>query len=163
MSEETKIYGKPNPRGKGLISNTLGPRDSFKEFDNDQAPGSLFYIDYRTYRAVIEEFNKKTVNDILTNTGELKLPYRLGSVRIQKKKMKFETSKMKIDWQATRKVGTKIYHMNDHRDNYQYRWYWRKKDVIVKNKTLYCFIASRANKRELARLLKTDRSIDYFE
>ena len=154
---------KSKPRGKGIVGHTLGPRDSFKEFDNDQAPGSLFYIDYTTYRAVVEAFNKKTVLDILFNAGEIKLPYRLGSLRIQKKKMKFDTSKMKIDWQATRAAGKRVFHMNDHRDNYRYRWYWRKKDVIVQNKSLYSFEASRANKRELARLLKTDKSIDYFE
>tara|TARA_R100000541_G_scaffold56072_2_gene65294 strand:- start:172 stop:642 length:471 start_codon:yes stop_codon:yes gene_type:complete len=154
---------KIKPRGKGIVGNTLGPRDSFKEFDNGQAPGSLFHIDYKTYRSVIEEFNKKTIEDILLNTGEFKVPHRLGEIRIQKRKMKFDPTKMKIDWKATREAGHKVYHLNDHRDNYRYRWYWRKKNVIVQNKTLYSFIASRANKRELARLLKTDKSIDYFE
>ena len=161
--DKSKTYSKPRPRGKGLIQNTLGPRDSFREFDTGQTPGSLFYIDYKTYRLVCEEFNKMTIDDILTNTGEFKVPYRLGEIRIQKRKMKFDTSKMKVDWQATKKAGTRVYHLNDHRDNYRYRWYWRKKNVIVQNKTLYSFIASRANKRELARLLKTDKSIDYFE
>ena len=154
---------KIKPRGKGIVGQTLGPRDSFREFDNDQAPGSLFHIDYKTYRSVIEEFNKKTVADILYDNGEFKLPYRLGSVRIQKRKMKFDTSRLKVDWKATREAGHRVFHMNDHRDNYGYRWYWKKKNVIVQNKTLYSFIASRANKRELARLLKTEKNIDYFE
>tara|TARA_Y100001973_G_C5176974_1_gene322536 strand:- start:743 stop:1213 length:471 start_codon:yes stop_codon:yes gene_type:complete len=154
---------KIKPRGKGIVGHTLGLRDSFKAFNKDQSPESLFFIDYKTYRSVCEKFNKKVVEDILYNAGEFKLPYRLGEIRIQKKKMKFDTSKMKINWKATKESGFRVYHMNDHRDNYRYRWYWKKKNVIVQNKTLYSFIPSRANKRELAKLLKTDKSIDYFE
>jgi len=154
---------KIKPRGKGIVGHTLGLRDSFKAFNKDQSPESLFFIDYKTYRSVCEKFNKKVVEDILYNAGDFKLPYRLGEIRIQKKKMKFDTSKMKINWKATKESGFRVYHMNDHRDNYRYRWYWRKKNVIVQNKTLYSFIPSRANKRELAKLLKTDKSIDYFE
>ncbi len=154
---------KTKPRGKGIIGTTFGLRDSYKDFKKSQVPGALFNIDYNTYRTVCEEFNKRVVSDILLEAGEFNLPYRLGDIRIQKKKMKIETSKMKIDWKTTRESGVVVYHMNDHRDNYRYRWYWRKKNVIVQNKTLYSFTASRANKRELARLLKTDRSIDYYE
>ena len=154
---------KIKPRGKGIIGKTFCLKDSFKEFDKGQAYQSMFVVDYKTYRAVCEEFNKKTVDKILLESGEFLLPYRLGEIRIQKKKMQFDTAKMKIDWKATREAGTRVYHMNDHRDNYRYRWYWKKKNVIVQNKTMYSFIASRANKRELARLLKTSKSIDYFE
>ena len=154
---------KTKPRGKGVVGSTLGLRDSFKDFNKKQAAGNPFSVDYKTYRSVCEEFNKKVVEDILYEAGEFKLPYRLGEIRIQKKKMLFETSKMKIDWKATKEAGLIVYHMNDHRDNYRYRWYWKKKNVIVQNKTLYSFIPSRANKRELAKLLKTEKSIDYFE
>jgi hypothetical protein len=151
------------PRGKGIVGETLGLSDSYKDFDKSQIPGSFFYINYKTYRKICEEFNKLTSEDILLNAGEFKLPYRLGEIRIEKKKMVFDTTRMKIDWQATRKAGFQVYHINDHRDNYRYRWYWKKKGAVVKNKTLYSFIPSRANKRELAKLLKTDKSIDYFE
>ena len=77
--------------------------------------------------------------------------------------MKLEKESMKVDWQASRIAGKRVYHLNDHRDNYRYKWYWKKTNAIVQNKSLYSFTASRANKRELARLLKEDKSIDYFE
>ena len=56
---------KIKPRGKGIVGHTLGLRDSFKAFNKDQSPESLFFIDYKTYRSVCEKFNKKVVEDIL--------------------------------------------------------------------------------------------------
>ncbi len=154
---------KIKPRGKGAIGATLGLRDSYKDFKKNEKLGPIFEIDYKLYRSICEAYNKNIVEDILLNAGEIMLPYRLGSIRIQKKKMKLEKESMKIDWQASRAVGRRVYHLNDHRDNYRYKWYWKKSNAIVKNKTAYSFTASRANKRELARLLKTDNMIDYFE
>jgi len=154
---------KIKPRGKGVIGTTLGLRDSYKDFKKNETVGPIFKIDYKTYRSICEKFNKKIVEDILINSGEHELPYRLGSIRIQKKKMRLDRESMKVDWKATRELGKRVYHLNDHRDNYRYKWYWKKTNAIVQNKTVYSFTASRANKRELARLLKEDKSIDYFE
>jgi hypothetical protein len=149
------------PRTKGKIGPTLGLRDSYKEFKKQEL--GYFDIDYKTYRAINEEFNKEVVKYILMDAGEFELPYRLGSIRIQKKKMKFSPDSMKVDWKATRETGKRVYHLNDHSDNYRYKWYWKKSNAIVQNKSLYSFTASRANKRELARLIKNEKLIDYFE
>lgn len=153
------------PRGKGKIGPTLGLRDSYKDFKKNEDLGPIFseHVDYKVYRKINEEYNKRIVKDILLNVGEYELPHRLGSIRIQKKKMRLEVGSMKVDWKASRKIGKRVYHLNDHRDNYRYKWYWKKSNAIVKNKKLYSFTASRENKRELARLLKTNNMIDYFE
>jgi len=152
------------PRGKGAIGKTLGLKDSYKDFKKNVETGSIYKIDYKTYRAVCEEFNKKTVKDILLNMGEAELPYGLGSIRIQKKKMSISAkSSLRVDWEASKKIGKRVYFLNDHRDNHRYRWYWRKNYSIIPNRTVYSFTACRANKRELARLLKTSKMIDYFE
>lgn len=152
---------KTKPRGEGKIGKTLGLRDSYKDFKNQEL--GLFEVDYKKYRAVNEAFNKKIVDYILLDAGEFELPYRLGSIRIQKKKMKLKKESMKVDWKTTRELGKRVYHLNDHSDNYRYKWYWKKSNAIVQNKSLYSFTASRANKRELAKLIMTDSRIDYFE
>jgi hypothetical protein len=158
-----EVENKTKPRGPGVIGATLGLRDSYKEFKKNEKMGPIFDIDYKKYRAINEAFNKRVVEDILLDTGEHNLPYRLGTIRIQKKKMNLTKEAMKVDWKATKELGKRVYHMNDHRDNYRYKWYWKKSNAIVQNKSLYSFTASRANKRELARILKEVKTIDYFE
>lgn len=155
---------EPSKRGKGKIGPTVGVRDSWKDFNANQVKNSPLTVDYKTYRALIESFNKAMVDKILNESYEFKLPYRLGSLRIRKKKMSFKSKNaLRVDYKRSRESGKLVYHMNDHRDNFNYRWYWKKKTAIVKNKTAYSFTPTRANKRELARLLLTDKSIDYFE
>ena len=151
-------------RGKGKIGKVLGLKDSYKEFNKTQSKDNPFYVDYTTYKAICAEFNKEVIKDILLDSGTFKVPYRLGEIRIQKRKMDFsKPAALKVDWKKTNASGIRVYHMNDHRDNYRYKWHWKKSSAIVKNKTAYSFIASRANSRELAKILLTNRSIDYFE
>lgn len=151
-------------RGKNKIGPVLSTKDSFKEFNKTQRKDSLLYIDYKKYKSICADFNKEIVNHILLDSGTLKLPHRLGEIRIQKKKMNFTSKEnLKIDWKKTKEIGKRIYHLNDHTNNYRYKWYWTKTRAIVKNKSYYSFIPTRANKRTLASILLNTKQIDYFE
>ena len=131
---------------------------AYKEYDD------FYNVGYKKYRRVCEEFNKLIIDGILLKAKEFKMPYRLGTLRILKKEMNYSAgkNKLKIDWKATNENGKVIYHLNDHTDGFNYRWFWSKKTAIVKNKTIYSFQATRTNKRRLAGLLKT-KQVDYFE
>jgi hypothetical protein len=131
---------------------------AYKEYED------FYGVGYKKYRAICESFNKEVIDKILIEAKEFKLPYRLGSLRILKKEMNFSSAKnkLKIDWQETNKHKKVIYHLNDHTDGFNYRWFWSKIKAIVKNKTIYSFQATRTNKRRLAGLLKT-KQVDYFE
>ena len=76
--------------------------------------------------------------------------------------MKYDDkNKLKIDWAASKKLGKRIYHLNDHTGGYKYRFYWTK--GIIKNITAYSFIPTRTNTRTLAGILKDkNRELDYF-
>ena len=94
---------------------------------------------------------------------EFKMPYRLGTLRIKKKKMNYsKKNKLKINWLETNKHKKVIYHLNDHTDGFNYRWFWSKINAVIKNKSVYSFQATRTNKRRLAGLLK-NKKVDYFE
>lgn len=117
---------------------------------------------YETFTTVLRDFNQILVDEILLHSKEIKLSHRLGWLRVKKSKMSFkDKNKLRIDWQATKKAGKKIYHTNDHRSGYKYRFFW-KKDRISGDSP-YSFIPTRTNKRRLAYILKNDKSIDYFE
>jgi hypothetical protein len=55
-----------------------------------------------------------------------------------------------------------VYHLNDHTDNYYYRFYWDKSTCNVYNNTAYSFIPARPNKEKLAKILR-EGGVDYFE
>ena len=76
--------------------------------------------------------------------------------------MKLSTNKLIVDFHQSAKVGKKVYHMNDHRDNHAYRWYWNKYLNRLTNGKYYSFTPTRKNKRRLANILKNRKDIDYF-
>ena len=144
---------------KEQLQNSCTLTQAYKSYDD------YYDVGYKTYRKICEDFNKKIMDDILLKSREFKMPFRLGSLRIKKKKMNFSSklkNKLKIDWKATRENKKVIYHLNDHTNGFNYRWYWEKKNAIIKNKSIYSFQATRTNKRRLAALLKNNE-IDYFE
>ena len=151
-------------RGKSKIGPTYGLKDSFKEFKKTQCKNIKEDINYTLYKKICAEFNKKIIEEILIHSGTFKIPYKLGELRIQKRKMSFkDKNKLKIDWKSTNELGYTVYHMNDHSNNYRYKWLWTKRYAIVKNKSAYSFTATRTNMRSLANILLTNKQIDYFE
>ncbi|MBR5796522.1 MAG: hypothetical protein IKY26_10290, partial [Erysipelotrichaceae bacterium] len=53
-----------------------------------------------------------------------------------------------------------IFLLNEHSDMFKYRYWWNKVDVMVANKSKYQLVATRANKRRLAQIIK-NRELDY--
>ena len=156
-------------RGLGNYKKDFGCNESYKHYKNEIKKLSVteedlnaLLIDKQTYRRICDEFNKLFIDEILISSEEMRLPYRLGTIRVKKSKMKYDDkNKLKIDWAASKKLGKRIYHLNDHTGGYKYRFYWTK--GIVKNITAYSFIPTRTNTRRLASILKDkERQLDYF-
>mgnify|MGYP003639728648 CR=1 FL=1 len=132
-------------------------KNAYKDYDD------FYKVGYKKYRAICEDFNKRIIDKILLKAFEFKMPYRLGSLRIRKKLMNYsKKNKLKIDWQATNKHKKVMYHLNDHTNGFNYRWFWSKINAVIKNKSVYSFQATRTNKRRLAALLKNN-DVDFFE
>ena len=151
---------KNSKRGEGNYKKDYGSNDVYKKYKEDVIPE--LQVDKKLFRKICDDFNRMLIEEILLNSEEVRLPYRLGTVRIKKSKMKYDDkNKLKIDWAASKKLGKRIYHLNDHTGGYKYRFYWTK--GIVKNITAYSFIPTRTNTRRLASILKDkNRELDYF-
>ena len=146
-----------NKTCKSQQVNSCTLKSAYKSYDD------FYKVGYKKYRTICEEFNKDIIEDILLKAKEFKLPYRLGSLRVKKKKMNYgRKNKLKINWLETNKHKKVIYHLNDHTNGFNYRWFWSKINAIIKNKSVYSFQATRTNKRRLAALLKNNE-VDYFE
>lgn len=116
----------------------------------------------RLFNKFIKELNKELINKVLDNSETIKLSGNLGKVRIKKQKMSFlDASTLRIDWKRTKESNVKVYHLNEHRNGYRYRFYWVKNPMV--NISYYSFVPTRANKRRLSNILTTKPEIDYYE
>jgi hypothetical protein len=121
-------------------------------------------IDEKIFKSIFYTLNKEISNLIITRSFEYRLPYRMGYLRIKKRKLnlkikdgKIETSRNLVDWVATweywhsiypdkihkeiKKIKGKkrIYQLNNHTNGDIMGWYWDKKISNVKNQSVYKF------------------------
>lgn len=126
-----------------------------------------YKVSQKVYLKVLRAYNKMITDAILNESETLKLPSGLGYLRIIKKKIRFneDTKKnvLSVDWNTSLKINKIVYHLNKHRDGHRYKWYWNKTKMKITNGVAYRFNPTRQLSRRLAKILKTDRSIDYYE
>lgn len=134
--------------------------NSYCEYVKDNP---LYQVDYTTFRSIINDYFRYLRDEIIENGKEVKLPCRLGTLRIVKHKPKqYNNKSLRIDYHASKEYGKIIYHLNEHSDGFKYRFYWSKLNVLIKNKTKYQLVMTRDNKRRLAQIIK-NRERDYVE
>lgn len=141
----------------------MGPIEPLTKFSEPSTRNKT--LDKERYKQVATRMLKELMDEILNKSMTLQLPYRLGFIRVRKLKMNIsllhENNNLKIDWGHYQKTGKFIKHLNEHRDNCRYGFYWLCKKG-PKGKNLYKFQALRQNRRNLASLLK-NTNIDYFD
>ena len=99
----------------------------------------------------------------MLNSKEVKLTCRMGTLQIVKHQPKEYTGKsLRWDWKSTRELGKPVYYLNEHSNFFKYRFFWSKQDCIIPNRIKYMFVASRENKRDLAKLIFS-KQCDYIE
>jgi len=135
--------------------------DSYKDYKANTKQA----VSYGAYRKVCEAFNKAVSNKILEEAYEFVLPYRLGTLRIKKRKLNLSyLNGLRVDYKKSKEAGKTVYHLNEHTNGIFYSWWWNKRTSIVKNKTYYKFIPTRVNKRAIKALIDNpNKIIDYFE
>lgn len=142
--------------GKNKIQNILTLKHSYEFYIKDILPTSKYSIKAKTYRDICQRFNEMIIDKIINEGYIFRVPYGLGVHRIIKRQVHINT--MKPDFglfnESDREYKNK--HLNEHTGGYYCKFHWRKKDMIVKNKSAYCFIPTRWNKRYLASRLKED-------
>jgi hypothetical protein len=157
MEEPKEEKRTKAPRFKNSITT---PR-FYKAYKKDY-PDSK--VNVALYSKIIQSFNQAVIDKILEDQFEFEMPYRLGTLRIRKQKHSLDPAYLHVDWKASKEAGVRVYHLNDHTDNYMYRWLLNKRVVRYRNKQIYSLTIVRAAKRRLAAILKDEaRTIDYYE
>ena len=152
------------PRGKNRIQRPYTFPDMYEDYIDGIEEDSPFYVTYKEYVGICSEYYKARMKDMLERGATFKFPYRMGETSVIKKRLKkFDKDHLPIDWAATRERGKVVYHVNDHSDNYKYRFRWRKKmSRTTPNISQYRLVFTRTNKRQLAKCIK-EGGYDYME
>lgn len=135
----------------------------YNNYLKDIESDTVYDINYNKYRAIVTDYFKYLQKQLIEEGKIIKLPYRMGTVQIIKKKPKYyDKRSLRIDYQATKQTGKLIFLLNEHSDEFKYRYLWSKTDIMVPNKSMYQLVATRANKRRLAVIIK-NKELDYQE
>ena len=155
------MSNEPNRSAKRTKSYTIA--SFYNDYLTSIEPDTVYDIDYNTYRAIVTDYFRYLQNRLIEEGRLIKLPYRMGSVQIVKSKPKhLDKRSLRIDYQATKETGKLIFLLNEHSDMFKYRFMWSKVDMMVSNKSKYQLVATRANKRRLAEIIK-QKELDYQE
>lgn len=140
-------------------------RESYKYYKEN----ALEPVDIKTYLKISSQFITFIMSKIFEGF-EVKLPARLGAFKIVGTKVKprigedGEIKGLAPNWPETKKLWDRdpeakerkqlVYCFNEHTNGIKYKLVWSKKNVNIKNKTVYSFKLSRANKRKINELAK---------
>lgn len=128
--------------------------DFYKSYLEYVEKETVYDVGYKKFRMILNDYFKYIANQVMLEGKEFKFPCRLGTLQIIKHRPKNYNSKsLRIDFQSSKQLGKKIYFLNEHSDGYKYRFHYCKQNCLVKNKSKYQFVASRANKRNLAKII----------
>ena len=149
-------------RGLNKVRNLYLLEDIYKYYSKSIEKNGPFNIPYPLYRTILEDYFKRIILKIFE--GKIyKIPVGLGSLYVIKIKMNYDKKNgLSPDWANTNKYGKLIYHLNEHSKGFKYRFHWMKKGLSFNTDVLYRLVMTRANKRELARLIKTGE-VDYIQ
>ena len=132
-------------------------KDFYNFYTDNIDNNPLYSIEYSIYKQIVLEYFQYIKDNLIENSKEIKLPCRLGTLAIVKRKPKnYDSKSLRVDYHATKLYGKTIYHLNEHSNGWKYNFHWSKKDMCVKNKSAYQFVACRALKRQLAQYIKNN-------
>lgn len=135
----------------------------YNAYIDDVEKNTVYDIPYSIYRQIVTEYFQYLRDQLIEESKCVRLPYRLGSVQIVKHRPKYyDKRSLRIDYQASKQYNKVVFLTNEHSNFYKYRCYWNKQNVLVPNKTKYQLILTRANKRNLAQIIK-NKIHDYEE
>ncbi len=165
---------------------THGVKDIYNLYKLNKINADKKYISYKQFSEIFYTFNKHISKLIIEEGYQFKMGFRLGYLRIRKKKMKFKVNNGRLvpstkmtDWGASRKLWYKlypgktlkelkkvenkpiIYYTNIHSNGEVMRWYWDKTTCNIPNKTVYAFKPIKQNRLDLIKQINTGKYDQY--
>ena len=108
-------------------------------------------LDTRGFTAVLEAYNLGLCALLLAGK-EVKLPFRLGTLCVEKKKLNY--ARLPFDYGHWQKTGQKRFHLNRHSDGYRANFHWRKQLTALSGIQLYALVPCRALTRAISQQMQ---------
>jgi hypothetical protein len=148
-------------RGENKYQDPYTFQDMYKEYIKDKKEGTPYYIPYSVFVDLCGNYYKELVQKVLDG-DEVDLGFKMGKFSIIKKKVPIYAKKQSMNWVETNKIKKQVRILNEHSKGFTYRMFWNKRGSIVSNLFTYGFVFTRANKRNLAKIIKSGKT-DYYE
>jgi len=133
------------------LHDELGVKQIYKYYRSEDYTTKDEKVLYEVFRKVCYQVNAKIADKMLAGKY-IKLPFNLGKFYIRKVKNNFKN--LRFDYSHFNKTGQKAFHLNTHSNKFHAKWYWEKIGCRISGNTIYSFIPSRGNKRDLAKSMK---------
>jgi hypothetical protein len=134
-----------------------GIEDLYRFYVSEQKRRNEPYVGYFQYTETLRRFNAKVISEVL-NGKTFTMGFELGRICIARLKRDF--SRPTIDWGETKKLQKQgVNQWVYFQDTHYYRWFWKKLECRVPNKSVYCFAPSKGpggSVKKLASRLKSD-------
>lgn len=147
-------------RGPNRVQNVCGIGEVYSYYVSN----NIHPVDKKLFVEIINSYAKRVMKEIL-NGRLFKLPSGLGYLSIIKRPIDISNYKhIPIDWENTVKYKKHVRHLNEHSNGFRFNFYWDRRSQLSTNTNiqLYRFLATRTNKREMARLIKKEKK-DYIQ
>lgn len=148
-------------RGVNKIQHPYVFADMYKDYIKDIGEDSPFYVTFKEYTEINNLFWKEISHNIIDEGRQFHMPFQMGDTYVDKIKLDYN-NRLPINWELTTRTGKVIYNLNEHSQGYKYEIKWNKKVCNFDNNYLFRLVYTRANKRLLAKNIKTKKT-DYFE
>lgn len=119
-------------------------RDVYKFYKERQRKKGKKVLPERLFKQIAHEWNKGIV-DMALEGYHVSLPFRMGVLRIAKRKTNL--NKPKLDYKHWKETGEKVFHLNNHSDGWYGLWHWTKYSTYVPNVVHYMFSPTFTNSK----------------
>lgn len=163
--------------GKYIADYTL--KDAYIYYINSLSDKeSVYNVKKDVYRDICEDFNESVIKLMINNAFEFKAP-GMGKFKIRARKPRIRlrddkylyTRNLAVDYKATKELWKNdedsrinkrlIFLRNEHSNGYTFAFNWSKRDLKLVGGSVYAFITTRANKRYLAKQIKTRPELSF--
>ena len=119
---------------------------------------NLMKVQAKLFKQIYQEYNRVVIEYILKG-NKLRLPYTLGEIYIEKRKMNFSNPEYlpKDYGHYTRSGRTeKIYYLNEHSNGWKAKFKWNKKHCKVDNNKYYSFKIAKNIRKQMGKVMKAE-------
>ena len=133
------------------MKDCLGLTKAYRLYNKKTNWAPEYRVTLQEYRDICKEFNKMVVEEILQGKF-FKIPFQLGFLVI--KKYKINWNRPPLDIQETCKQKKRIFHTNQHSDEFYVGWKWQKCDKSTANIIFYEFNTAWHNKKATVAVMR---------